>query len=182
MVGYNLDELNRQFGVDFMYEWRNLNEVIGDTGGTVDEFYDSLEYLLNNTKGLEVDDLLPKLDEFKDRPKEYTEALTEWLDKTNFDPIKIPVEFDSERADKWIDEYIAKYSNGGNGMPQQSPAPTPSSYASQVPYAAGMQPVQQEFTFPIIIDGVTKETVKTDTETVLRPNWHDSIMDNGRGR
>lgn len=177
MVGYNLDELNRQFGVDFMYEWRNLNEVIGDTGGSVDEFYDSLEYLLEHTKGLEVDDLFPKLDDLKEYPDELTKVVIEWLDKTNFDPIKIPVELDTTEADKWLDEYIAKSS--GNGMPQQSPAPTPSSYASQAPYAAGMQPVQQEFTFPIIIDGVTKETVKTDTETVLRPNWHDPMKTNG---
>ncbi len=177
MVGYNLDELNRQFGVDFMYEWRNLNEVIGDTGGSVDEFYDSLEYLLEHTKGLEVDDLFPKLDDLKEYPDELTKVVIEWLDKTNFDPIKIPVELDTTEADKWLDEYIAKYSE--NGMPQQSPAPTPSSYASQAPYAAGMQPVQQEFTFPIIIDGVTKETVKTDTETVLRPNWHDPMKTNG---
>lgn len=165
-----------------MYEWRNLNKTIGDTDVSLDEFYGSLEYLLNNTKGLEVDDLLPKLDEFKDRPKEYTKVLTEWLDKTNFDPIKIPVEFDSERADKWLEKYIAKHSNGGNGITQQSPAPTPSSYVSQAPYAAGMQPVQQEFTFPIIIDGIEKETIKTDTETVLRPRWGDGMMDNGGGR
>ncbi len=181
MVGYNLDELNRQFGVDFMYEWRNLNEVIGDTGGSVDEFYDSLEYLLKHTEGLEVDDLFPKLDDLKEYPDELTKVVIEWLDKTNFDPIKIPVELDTTEADKWLDEYIAKSS--GNGIPQQSPAPTPSSYASQAPYAAGMQPVQQEFTFPIVIDGVTTETVKTNTETVLRPDyWHNSMMDNGGGR
>ena len=182
LVNLNLEELNRQFGVDFMYEWCNLNEVIGDTGGSVDEFYDSLDYLLKHTEGLEVDDLFPKLDDLKEYPDELTKVVIEWLDKTNFDPIKIPVELDTTEADKWLDEYIAKYSNGGNGMPQQSPAPTASSYASQAPYAVGMQPVQQEFTFPIIIDGVTKETVKTDTETVLRPNWHDSMMDNGVGR
>lgn len=182
MVGYNLDELNRQFGVDFMYEWRNLNEVIGDTGGSVDEFYDSLDYLLKHTEGLEVDNLLSKMEELKDRPKEYIEGFKEWLDKTNFDPIKIPIEFDSEEADKWIDEYIAKYNSGGNGVPQRSLAPTSSSYASQAPYAAGMQPVQQEFTFPIVIDGVTTETVKTNTETVLRPDWHNYMMDNGAGR
>ena len=181
MVGYNLDELNRQFGVDFMYEWRNLNEVIGDTGGSVDEFYDSLEYLLKHTEGLEVDDLFPKLDDLKEYPDELTKVVIEWLDKTNFDPIKIPVELDTTEADKWLDEYIAKSS--GNGIPQQSPAPTPSSYASQAPSAAGMQPVQQEFTFPIVIDGVTTETVKTNTETVLRPDyWHNSMMDNGGGR
>ena len=115
--------------------------------------------------------------QLKEYPDELTKVVIEWLDKTNFDPIKIPVELDTTEADKWLDEYIAKYSE--NGMPQQSPAPTPSSYASQVPYAAGMQPVQQEFTFPIIIDGVTKETVKTDTETVLRPNWHDPMKTNG---
>ncbi len=180
MVDYNLEELNRQFGVDFMYEWRNLNEVIGDTGGSVDEFYGSLDYLLKHTEGLEVDNLLSKMEELKDRPKEYIEGFKEWLDKTNFDPIKIPIEFDSEEADKWIDEYIAKYSSGGNGVPQQSLAPTSSSYASQAPYAAGMQPVQQEFTFPIVIDGITTETVKTNTETVLRPNWRDPMMDNGK--
>lgn len=176
---YNLDELDRQFGLDFMYEWNNLNEAIGETDVSLDEFYDSLGYLLNNTKGLEVDDLLPKLEEFKDRPKEYTKALVEWLDKTNFDPIKIPVELDTTEADKWLDEYIAKYSNGGNRIPQQSLSPAPSSYTSQAPYAAGMQPVKQEFTFPIVIDGVTTKTVKTNTETVLRPNWHDPMVNNG---
>lgn len=169
LVNLTLEELNRQFGVDFMYEWRNLNKEIGDTGGSIDEFYDSLDYLLKHTKGLEIDNLLSKMEELKDRPKEYIEGLKEWLDKTNFDPIIIPVEFDSERADKWIDEYIAKYSNGGNEL-QQSLASAPSNYVFQAPYAMGMQPVQQEFTFPIVIDGITTETVKTNTETMLRPN------------
>ncbi|MDE7361936.1 MAG: SHOCT domain-containing protein, partial [Oscillospiraceae bacterium] len=182
LMNYNLDELNRQFGVDFMYEWRNLNEAIGDTGASLDEFYDSLEYFLKNVEGLDVDDLFPKMDELKESPKEFAEALSEWIDKTNFDPIKIPVELDTTEAYKWLDEYIAKYSNGGNGIPQQSLSPTPSSYASQAPYAVGMQPVQQEFTFPIVIDGVTTETVKTNTETVLRPDWGDLMTNNGWGR
>lgn len=182
-VDFNLEELNRQFGVDFMYEWRNLNEVIGDTGGSVDEFYDSLDYLLKHTKGLDVDDLLPKLEEFKDRPQEYTKVLTEWLDKTNFDPIYMSVELDTTEADKWLDEFLDKYNNGEITLNKQPVFPTPSSYASLAPSAAGMQPVQQEFTFPIVIDGVTTETVKTNTETILRPYWrHNSMMDNGGGR
>lgn len=103
---YTLDEINRQFGVDFFHEWDELNEAIGDTGGSIDEFYDSLERVLNNTDGLEVDDLLPKLEDFKDRPKLYTEVLTEWINKTNFDPIKINVELDTTSADKWLEDII----------------------------------------------------------------------------
>ena len=183
MVDYNLEELNRQFGVDFMYEWRNLNEVIGDTGGSVDEFYDSLDYLLKHTEGLEVDNLLSKMEELKDRPKEYIEGFKEWMDKTNFDPIHMSVELDTTEADKWLDEVLTKYNNGEITLNKQPVFPTPSSYASQAPFAAGMQPVQQEFTFPIVIDGVTTETVKANTETVLRPDWrHNSMMDNGGGR
>jgi len=180
-MNYNLDELNRQFGVDFMYEWRNLNEVIGDTGGSVDEFYNSLEFFLKNVEGLDIDDLFPKMDEIKESPKEFTKVLSKWIDKTNFDPIKIPVELDTTKADKWIDEFLTKYNSGEIALNKQPVFPTPSSYASQAPYATGVQPVQQEFTFPIVIDGVTTQTVKTNTETVLRPEWRNSIIDNGKG-
>ncbi len=45
MAEYDLEELNRQFGLDFMHEWSNLNEAIGDTEVSLDEFYNSLEYL-----------------------------------------------------------------------------------------------------------------------------------------
>lgn len=49
-----LDEINRQFGVDFLHEWNELNDAIGDTGASVDDFYDSLEYVLKNTKAMHI--------------------------------------------------------------------------------------------------------------------------------
>ncbi len=87
------------------------------------------------------------MDELKERPEEFTKVLLEWIDKTNFDPIKIPVELDTTKADKWIEDYLAKYSNGRNEVPQQSLFPSSSSYASQAPYASGMRPYSRNLPF-----------------------------------
>ena len=163
MVRYNLEELNRQFGVDLMYEWRNLNDVIGDTGGSVDEFYDSFEYLLNHTKGLEVYDLFPKLDDFKEYPKEFTKIVTEWLDKTNFDPIYMSVELDTTKADKWLDEFITKYNNGEITLNKQPVFPTPSSYAPQLPIG---KDGKLDISIALDVENANVNNVKTNT--VLR--------------
>lgn len=177
LMNNNLDELNRQFGLDFMYEWNNLNKAIGDTDTSLDEFYDSLEYFLKNAEGLDIDDLFPKMDELKEKPEEFTKVLSEWIDKTNFDPIKIPVELDTTKAYEWLDEYIAKHSNNGSAEPQQPLSPTPSNYA-QAPYAYGYVPqqTQQTFEFPIYIDNKLSETVKTDSPVTLRPDpWVNNL-------
>ncbi|MDE7398297.1 MAG: hypothetical protein K2N06_02100, partial [Oscillospiraceae bacterium] len=113
---YAMDTIRRQFGVDFMGEWNKLNEAIGDAGGSVEDFYDSVEYILRNTKGLEVDDLIPKLEEFKDRPEEYTYVLNEWIEHTDYDPINIKVELDTTEADKWLAEYTQKKADIDNTL------------------------------------------------------------------
>lgn len=113
---YVNEKIRKQFGVDFMGEWRSLNEAIGDAGGSVEDFYDSIDYILKNTKGLEVDDLLPKLEEFKDRPEEYMEVLTEWIEHTDYDPINIKVELDTTEADKWLAEYTQKKADIDNAL------------------------------------------------------------------
>lgn len=57
--------------------------------------------------------------------------------------------------------------------------PTASSYAMQT---AAVSVPRQTFEFPIYVGGGHTETVKTDAETTLRPDWHDPMIDNGGGR
>lgn len=183
MVRYNLEELNRQFGVDFMYEWRNLNEVIGDTGGSVDEFYDSFEYLLKHIVGLETEDLFPKLDELKEYPEEFTKVVSEWLDKTNFDPIYMSVELDTTKADKWLDEFITKYNNGEITLNNQPVFPTPSSYAPQLPVG---KDGKIDISISLDVENANVGSVKANPSTVLRGDsfWGnvkvDPVIDNGK--
>ena len=164
---------------DWGAEHERVVNALSDLGyDSADSFTDSFFDIIESSPEIDATTLLSDVTEFSGKGKSdgaaYINALTEYISSA-----EIPWKWGDKHDGLGTDEYIAKYSNNGNGIPQQSPAPTPSSYASQVPYAAGMQPVQQEFTFPIIIDGVTKETVKTDTETVLRPNWHDPMKTNG---
>ena len=168
-----LEKMEKYFGMDFAEEYTRLNEEIGDSAFSLEEFYDAAARVADSITPISIDNILPSIEEVKTQPELWSEIIGEWTRAANYS-VSITGVFDKEGFDEYMQAYLAE-----KKLQFQPLAPTPSSYASQAPYAVGMQPVQQEFTFPIIIDGVTKETVKTDTETVLRPNWHDPMKTNG---
>lgn len=98
-------KIREQFGVDFWKEWNRLNEEIGDTNGSVNDFYDSIDYILKNTKGLEADDIFPKLEELKERPEMYVEAINEIFGNAEIDPITFTVVVDTAEAEKTLAEF-----------------------------------------------------------------------------
>ena len=101
-----MKQIRKQFGIDFWGEWNKLNEAIGDTNGSVEEFYDSIDYILKNTKGLEADDIFPKLEELKGCPEELVEVINEIFSNVEIDPITLTLIFNTDEADKQLNEYI----------------------------------------------------------------------------
>lgn len=101
-----LEKIRKHFGVDLMDEWNRLNEAIGDTGGSVEDFYDSMEYILKNTKGLEADNIFPKLEEIKEYPEEWVEVINEIIGNAEIDPVTLTLIFNTDEAEKRLDEYI----------------------------------------------------------------------------
>ena len=146
-----------------------------------DGFVDGLFEIIESSEAIDATALLSDVSKFTGKGisdgEAYINALSDYLSGA-----EIPWKWGDKSVVSGVDEYIDKYGNVGNGISQQSLAPTPSSYASQAPYTAGMQPVQQEFTFPIYINGEHTETITANAPVTLRPDWNDLMTNNGGGR
>lgn len=122
-----LDDMKKHFGVDIAEELATLNEEIGDTAFTLDDFYGALTKSVDDVTILSVEDILPSVEEFKKQPELYDEVLTAWAAEQNYF-VKISGEFDSAAFDEWWDKYLTE-----KRAQLQSPFPTPSSYGPQLP-------------------------------------------------
>lgn len=122
-----LDDMKKHFGVDIAEELATLNEEIGDTAFTLDDFYGALTKSVDDVTILSVEDILPSVEEFKKQPELYDEVLTAWAAEQNYF-VKISGEFDSAAFDEWWDKYLAE-----KRAQLQPLFPTPSSYAPQLP-------------------------------------------------
>lgn len=121
-----LRDLKKQFGLDLMSELEELNAEIGDSAAGLNDYYKTLEDTLGDFTGLDVDSILPTLEEFKDRPEAYTAILNQWLQYQSFS-IQMGVEFDTEAATKQLNDFINQNykispyvsENNGQGQEQQ---------------------------------------------------------------
>ncbi len=101
-----LDEMKKQLGFDFFEKWTELNDTIGDTMYTTEDFFDALTNLIDNVTPLSVNDILPTLEKFKEYPDKYTEILREWADKQHY-TIELKGEIDEEAFNDYWDEFIS---------------------------------------------------------------------------
>lgn len=119
-----LRDLKKQFGLDLMSELEELNAEIGDSAVDLNDYYKTLEDTLGDFTGLDVDSILPTLEEFKDRPEAYTAILNQWLQYQSFS-IQMGVEFDTESATKQLNDFInqnykiSPYVSENNGQEQE---------------------------------------------------------------
>lgn len=171
-----LDKINDQFGLNFISEWNRLNDEIGDTEKSVDEFYTLLADKISNVSGLEVDNLLPKLEVFKERPEEYSSILSEWIEKTNYN-ITIGMIPDTTEADKWLDDYINKAAE----ISVQTKLTDGQTYNYSPFVSPQKYPDGQEITLRLYIDDKEAETIKGIGSAAGAMSALSWIINNGKG-
>ncbi len=174
-----LDKIKKQFGMDFAEEWAKLNEEIGDSAFSLEEFYDAAAKVVDNVTPLSVDNILPSIEQFKEQPKLWDEILGEWASVSSYS-VSITGEIDTAAIDEHMSKYIAEKQS------QLQLFSAPSNYVSTGTGALmGAQlGAEQYFNIQLNIDGVNmgKQTVKTNGSSTVSVDWHNSMMDNGGGR
>lgn len=105
-----ISEIKEQFGLDLMSELEKLNTEIGDSVFDLNDYYNTLETTLDDFTGLDVDSILPTLEEFKDRPEEYTAILNQWLQYQSYS-IQLGIEFDKDKATNKLNDFIKQNFN-----------------------------------------------------------------------
>ena len=167
--------------LDFVSEWAQLNEEIGDSVFTIDDFYDAFNRAMDGVTALSVDDILPSIEQFKEQPKLYSEVLSEWAAAQQYS-VSIYGEINTAAIDEYMDKYIAEKS-----AQLQLAFPTASNYSAAPGMGAliGAQlGAEQYFNIQLNIDGVNigKQTVKASSSSTVSVDWNDPWSDNGWGR
>ena len=171
-----LDKIKKQFGIDFAEEWTKLNEEIGDSAFSLEEFYDAAAKVVDNVTPLSVDDILPSIEQFKEQPKLWDEILGEWASVSSYS-VSITGEIDTAAIDEHMSKYIAERQS------QLQLFSAPSNYVS--PGTGALMGAQlgaeQYFNIQLNIDGVNmgKQTVKTNGSSTVSVDWHDPMKTNG---
>lgn len=124
---YKVLEPMKEMGFDAVREISALNEEIGDGIYSFDEFSEKYTDMVEKFAPFEIDDIMPTLEEFKERPEEYAEVWSKWLELQNW-CITVGVDFDGSEAEEEWNKFLA-----GERAKFQSPFPTPSSYGPQLP-------------------------------------------------
>ncbi|MCM1277344.1 MAG: hypothetical protein NC299_18625, partial [Lachnospiraceae bacterium] len=121
----------KEMGFDVLREMNELNEEIGEGIYSFDEFSDKYADLVEKFAPFDIDDIMPTLQEFRDRPDEYAEVWNKWLELQNW-CVRIGVEFDGSKAEEEWDKFLI-----GERSKLQTSFPTPSSYTAQPSAAEG---------------------------------------------
>lgn len=157
-------QIDKQFGLNLGDELQDLNAALGDSAFLLDDYYSKLQETVSDFTGLDVDGILPTLEEFKNRPDAYTDILNQWCQYQKYS-IQIGVEFDTAAATSQLNDFISqKYSI--------------SPYVRQ-PNSGN----DQSLDINLKINGEKQETIK------MRPGWtktesnisYDPNKDNGKG-
>ena len=160
-----LGDIKKQFGLDLMSELKELDAAIGDSADSLEGYYSNVEETLSDFTGLDVDGILPTLEEFKDRPEAYTEILNQWLQLQSYS-IQIGVEFDTAAATAQINDFISQKYN-------ISPYVNPSANGND-----------QEMTINLNINGEEKQTFTAPVMGAAAAFnvAYDYNKNNGKGR
>ncbi len=160
-------------GFNVLQEIDKLNEEIGEGIYSFDEFSDKYADLVEKFAPFEIDDIMPTLEEFKERPEEYAEVWNKWLELQNW-CITLGVDFDGSEAEEEWNKFLA-----GERAKFQSPFPAPSSYAPQIP-------VDKDGKLDISISLDVENAKTNNVETALRgtsfwrTNIDTNVINNGK--
>lgn len=146
------DGIKEEFGLDLTGELEKLNAAIGDNAYSVEDYYNALQNTLSDFTGLDMTDILPTVEEFKETPQAYTEVLNEWA---RTQQVRINLELDTTDADEYFNSFLAEkrtlYLSPYVGT-QYDPALT-----------QNQQP--REFKIDITVNGEKQETVVMNSAT-----------------
>ena len=101
------DKMEDHFGLDLKSELEALDSVIGDSAYTsTDDYLKALQDTIGDFTGLEVEGILPSIEEFKTYPEAYTEILNAWAQEQQA-KIILGVELDTTGASEELKELMA---------------------------------------------------------------------------
>lgn len=98
------NDIKKEFGLDFAAEWERLNDEIGDSVYSVEYFNNAVEDALNSVTAIDLDQILPKVEDFEKRPKEYQRILSEFAAYTEY-AIRMNVELDTTEVDEFFNKF-----------------------------------------------------------------------------
>lgn len=105
-VKYLLDEgIKGEFGLDISGELEALNNAIGDNAYSVENYYNALQSTLSDFTGLDMADILPTAEEFKETPEAYTEIMNEWA---RAQQVKVSLGLDTTDFDEYFNSFLAE--------------------------------------------------------------------------
>lgn len=169
-----LGEIEEQFGIDIPKEVQRLNEAIGDTGKNTEDFFISLQNILGSVQGLEVDSLLPKIEDFEKYPDEYSRILAAWVEYSKY-TVSVGVEINTEEADKFLNDYISTRLGIETNSPYYSFQPS-DFVGPQLP-PSGLYTPEIKVEIPVNIDNEYKGTIAQSSNN---NNFEENIIHNGR--
>ena len=101
------DKMEDHFGLDLKSELEALDSVIGDSAyASTDDYLNVLQNTMSDFTGLNVENILPSIDEFKTYPEAYTEILNAWAQEQQA-KIILGVELDTTGASEELKEFMA---------------------------------------------------------------------------
>jgi len=168
-----LEKMKKHFGMDFAEEWARLNEEIGDSLFSLDDFYDAAAKVVDNVTPLDVEKFLPSIEKFKEQPKLWDEILGEWAGAANYS-VSITGNVNTDAIDQYMEKYIAEKNKELNFN-----FPTPSNYAPQIPFDK-----DGKIDISLSLDVNNAQVDNAKAETVLRGDFwgrrsDTNIINNG---
>lgn len=159
-------KLKDHFGLDLKSELEALDSVIGDSAyATTDEYLEALQSVIGDFTGLDVEKVLPSIEEFRAYPEAYTEILNAWAQEQQAKVI-LGVELDTSGASEDLNNLITNQKL--NLTPYVSPQNYPNSQN------------EQKITLDLLLNGEKKETYRFGAQGVS--NGASYIIDNGKNR
>lgn len=160
------DDIKKEFGLDLMAEWERLNDEIGDSVYSVKDFKGALVDALNSVTTVDLNQILPSVEEFAKTPKEWEKILTDFAAQAEYE-IWMDVKLDTSDYDAFL-KAIAERNN--------IYSPSPSSFIGpQLP--PGFSTTGQNTKLEVQIYNNDEKIV--DTQVPLGSNT--AIRDNGKG-
>ncbi len=126
-----LEDIKKEFGLDFIAEWKRLNDEIGDNIYSVEEFNQALVESLDSVTAIDLDQILPKVEDFEKRPKEWQKILSDFAAYAEYQ-IWIDAKLDTTEVDEFLKK-IAEENNFESKLSIQQPKEDPYKYGSYSP-------------------------------------------------
>lgn len=158
-----------EFGLDILAELDELDTAIGDSVYSLDDYYNALVTVVEDFGELDVDNILPILEELKATPAEVTEYLSAWATETQI-KIKMGVEIDTTEATAQLNDLAS------NQKYKFSPFVSPQYYPTNTQ--------DPKVTISLNLNGEQEKTITTranDTSASFDVPLRDLNKNNGKG-